>query len=88
MAAPDITLNKGQLLVTKSGSGLGIFIIGNTPYSFGSVEKVSDLSSGYVVGASILFNANAKETASLMYGSTVYFLVNEKDVTGTEVIPP
>jgi len=86
MPAPAIILSKGQMLVTKSGSILGILPIGNNQYSFGTVALIYDTSNDIAEGDTILFNSKTSDT--FMYGSTVYYLVEEKNVAGNEGVAP
>jgi len=89
MPVPDITLDRPFILVTRTTSSLGISVLNNagTDLSFGNVELVYETCDTIAIGDSILFNA--KIAASILYGSTVYYLVNINDnVTFKEVLPP
>lgn len=85
MSAPDITLGYGQILVIQSVSGLGVSSTDNKT-QFGTVQKVSDLCDSYIVGDSVMYDPT--KGSSLVYGSTIYILINEENISGVEVIPP
>ena len=84
MAAPDITLVNGQVLVTESGSTSGIVAIDPT-IMFGTIEKVSDLTNTAIVGTSVMFNP--QNGRQFMYGSTIYYLITEDNISGVEPPP-
>lgn len=85
MAAPDITLGKGEVLLVSSTSGLGVLPLDNK-IGFGTVELTSDLTDRVIVGDSVSYRTDA--ATRLMYGSTVYILTTEENVSGVEVLPP
>lgn len=86
MAAPAINLSGTQVLLTQSASGLGVVSIDNKT-QFGIVQKVSDLCNNVAVGNYVNYEVDAI-IDRLMYGSTIYILINEENITGLEVIPP
>lgn len=85
MPAPDITLSPGQILLTQSASGLGV-IPPDGKTQFGTVQKISDMCESFIVGDSVSYEAS--KGRFVMYGSTMYVLTNEENVSGVEVIPP
>lgn len=85
MAAPDIILSRGEVLVTNSSSGLGILPSDNK-LSFGVVQAVSDVTNNFIVGDSVLYKTESGR--SIMYGSTIYIILTEDNISGSEVIPP
>ena len=86
MAAPNISLTGTQVLVTQSASGLGVVSLDNMT-QFGVVQKVSDLCDRVIVGSYVNYELN-KIIDRLLYGSTIYILINEENISGVEVIPP
>lgn len=85
MAVPDITLGAKEVLVTQGASGLGLTSIDNKT-QFGIVAKVSDLCDNFIVGDSIMYEQT--KGRSLMYGSTMYVLLTEENISGKEIIIP
>ena len=85
MAAPDITLGKGEVLLVSSTSGLGVLSLDNK-IGFGTVELTSDLTDRVTIGDSVSYRTDSAKR--LMYGSTVYILTTEENVSGVEVLPP
>lgn len=85
MPAPDIILSKGQMLITQAASVLNIIPI-NPNINFGTVALVYETCDKVAVGASVMYD-NTK-TSQLMYGSTVYLLIDEQYVSGAEVPVP
>lgn len=75
MPAPDIILSKGTILVTQSGSLIGIEFQ-SQGFLYGYVELVNDLSDGTAVGDTIVFKEKDVIT-SFRYGSSIYYLLYE-----------
>lgn len=82
---PNIILGKGQLLVTLSYSGEGVVSIG-TDFRFGYVEMVYDGCTKTEVGRKVYFPF--KEARQILYGSTMFFLVDEIFSLFKEPTPP
>lgn len=85
MPAPDISLSSGEILVTQGVSGLGVISV-DGKVSFGVVAKVNDLSDNVIVGSYVMYES--AKGIKLIFGSTMYVLLNEDHVSGVEVIPP
>jgi len=83
MAAPDISLGKSEVLLINSASTLGIVPLDNT-VMFGTVEKVSDLCDAFSVGVAVFFNPT--KARKIIYGSTIYYIIEEQNISGIE--PP
>jgi hypothetical protein len=71
---PDITLNKGQILLTQSTSGLGI-VMSNNSFLNGTVELVNELSDIWAVGDLVLFNPN--DATLFDFEENTYYLTTE-----------
>lgn len=85
MPAPNIILNSGEVLIQQTDSGLGIIPIdGKT--AFGVVVAVYETSDKTNVGDYIMYEPS--KIRQIMYGSTIYGLIKEKDISGSEIIPP
>lgn len=84
MAAPDTNLSGTQVLLTQSDSGLGVISLDNKT-QFGVIAKVSDLCDNVAVGNYVMYNP--KDGRQLLYGSTIYILINEESISGVEVVP-
>jgi len=86
MAAPSITLGAGQVLITNSTSVLGIYSLDNN-VQFGTVALVNDLSDKVTVNDSVMYDKD-KVQSTLIYGSTLYLLIDEKYISGIETDLP
>lgn len=86
MAAPDVILSRPWVLITLSQSQLGIQVQQGFGWEFGTVALVFQTSDKLQVGDSIIFQP--EKWPKLVYGSTIYFLVEESNAAFTEVIPP
>lgn len=85
MAAPDLTLNKGQILLIQSSTSLGIEV-DNSPFLNGVVSLINDLSDLYIVGDLVLFDPT--NATKFKYSSEDYFLITENKVFYKENIAP
>lgn len=86
MAAPDIILRRPNILVSVSSSELGIDISQAFGFQFCTVEKVFQTCDSVAIGDSGLFEP--EKGKKLFYGSTVYFMIDEANISFTEVTPP
>lgn len=85
MAIPDITLGNGQILLHESSSTLGIVMNDMNLLRFGVVDAVYATADRTVAGDYVMFNP--KEAQKFVYGSTVYYIVMEQNISGTEPPP-
>jgi hypothetical protein len=77
MPTPDITLQKGQVLVERTDSS-GIGIIPQSPnLAIGVIVAVCDTCDIGVVGSTIMFKP---EMSFGILSGAVYYIVNEKDI--------
>lgn len=83
MASPDITLQKGEVLVTQGASSSGIIPLSAT-ILFGYVELVSEMCDSFVAGDYVMFNSQS--ASKFLYGSTIYYIIQEQVISGKE--PP
>lgn len=83
-SVPDITLGKGQMLVTDNQSVLGITTISGN-LVFGTIQAIYSTSDNLAVNDNIMFDAT--KALQFIYGSTIYFLVTEDSVSGQEIPP-
>jgi co-chaperonin GroES (HSP10) len=88
MSAPAMILSAGKVLVTQSTGTLGIIIPTTSPVKaqLGAVVAVSDVTDRFSEGDSIMFDPS--KVQQLMYGSTIYYLANEQDISGIETPLP
>ncbi len=86
MAAPNWNLTGTQILLTSGASVLGVISQYNTT-GFGVVAKVSDLCDRVIVGDNVNYEIG-KIIDRFVYGSTIYILINEENVSGVEIAPP
>jgi hypothetical protein len=80
MADPTIILQTGQILLTQTSGSSGIMPIKNI--RLGMVVKVSDLSDSNLLGNTVMYNE--ADAQSFMYGSTIYYIIDETNVSGVE----
>lgn len=85
MAAPDIVINKGQIVLTQTTSGWGI-IMDNNDFLFGNVEIVNDLSEQYILNDIVLFDPQGAKM--FMYDDTTFYLTTEDKIYFKETTPP
>lgn len=85
MPLSDIILGANEVLITDSASGLGVMPIDNN-IAFGVIQAVSDVTDRFTVGNSVMFDPT--KTRRFVYGSTVYRIANEENISGTETIVP
>jgi hypothetical protein len=71
---PDITLNKGQILLTQSTSGLGVVMVNNS-FLNGTVALINELSDVWAVGDLVLFNS--KDATLFLFEEVTYYLITE-----------
>lgn len=81
-----IILNKPYLLVTLSGSPTGIVPNEKTTLVFGLVDMIYATCDKTSVGDFVLFNQNKSD--SVMFGSTIYYLVDESFTVFKQIPPP
>lgn len=84
MAAPEIILNAGQVLLSQSSSTGGI-VLDNSPFLFGKVEIVNELSDNYIVNDIVMFDPTG--STKFKYSGVDYFLVFEDKIYFKEVPP-
>lgn len=80
MAAPDIALKKGEVLLTQT---TGVIEFDNSPWLVGIIELVNELSNGYDVGDSVAFDPT--NATKLKYPPAEYFLIQESAIQYREV---
>ena len=85
MAAPDIVINKGQIVLTQTTSGWGI-VMDNNDFLFGNVEIVNDLSEQYILNDIVLFDPQGAKM--FMYDDTTFYLTTEDKIYFKETTPP
>lgn len=85
MPAPDTILGNGEVLLTETASYLGIVSIDNKT-KFGIVAKVFATASDIAVGNYVMYEEG--KGRQLMYGSTIYILIKQENISGVEVTPP
>lgn len=85
MPAPPIILSRPYILVTASESVLNIQSE-KSGFIFGYVEAVYDTCDDVTVGQRVLFAP--KQDKALLYGSTIYYLVDETHKLFKEPVAP
>lgn len=75
MPSLPIILSKPNLLVTLGASPTGIVPVGDTNLSFGQVNMKYDTCDNVAVDDWVLFDTT--QARSIMFGSTIYYLVDE-----------
>lgn len=77
MAAPNLILNKGQILLIESYSKQGI-ILTNNDFIFTNVVSINALSELYSVGDYVTFNPI--DATLLIFGTDTYYLTTEDKI--------
>ena len=86
MALPDITLQKGQVLLIGVESNTGI-VMDNSPYLFGYIAMVNDLSDSFNAGEYILFDPKGAD--KFLFDNVNYYFTTEDKIRFKEnYIPP
>jgi hypothetical protein len=85
MALTDIILDKGKIIVILSNSYSGM-VGTDVAFNFGIVQRVNDLCDSTTVGASVNFDITKAKPFQIISGQTFY-LVDEEDISSSEVIP-
>lgn len=76
MALPDLTLNKGQIILTQTVP-YGI-VLDNSAFQFGDVAIINDLSDRFTVGQKVLYDPAG--SLRFNYDSVDYFLTTEDKI--------
>jgi len=76
-SVPDITLNKGQALLTQTDSVLGITMDNNALLN-GVVVLINELSDLWAVGNVVLFDPTG--ATILQYDEQTYYMVTEDKI--------
>ena len=82
MPISGVILKAGEVLVIDSDPTIGILAIDNT-IKFAYVDSVSDFSS-FVAGDYVFYRP--ENGRKIMYGSTIYILIKETNISGK--LPP
>ena len=81
--APDIVLNRGQLLLSQTTSSLGI-LSDTSGLLFGVVKIIYPTSENRTVGDIVLFNPD--DAIRIIYTNVTYYLIDEIKTFFKEVI--
>lgn len=83
MALSDLTLKKGQLILTQTSGA--VVELDNSPFLYGSIVSIADLSDMYVAGDAVLFDPLGSTTFSI--SGTNFYLTTEDKVYWKEPLP-
>jgi hypothetical protein len=83
MAVADLILSRGEILV-QQGNPISLFY--STEMLFGTVINVYATCDSVAIGDYVSFDP--KKVKTIVYGSTVYKIVDEKDISGSQTPPP
>lgn len=83
MALADLTLKKGQLILTQT-TGAEVDL-DNSPFLFGTVVAIADLSDMYEIADVVLFDPTA--ATKFQISGTDFFLTTEDKVYWEEPLP-
>jgi len=84
MPLPDIIISSPYIVVTLSASPTGV-IANAKGFVIGYVEMVNKLSDKVTLEQYVMFNV--EKAQSFIYGSTVYYRVDENDILFQENPP-
>jgi len=83
MALPSgFILKKYQVLLTQRQNSASGMITDGTPFLYGYIEQVNDLSDMYIVGEYVLFDGS--DAIRFTYDGILYFLTTENNLYLTE----
>jgi len=85
VALTDIILDKGKAILILSDSYSGM-VATDVALNFGIVQRVNQLSDKVTVGQSVLFD-KTKATPFMIISGQTFYLVDEADISSSEVIP-
>ena len=80
---PPIILSKPNLLVSKTDIGPNGETSQSADFVYGYVEMIYDTCDDVVVGQYVLFQLSIAR--ALLYGSTIYYIINEQHKLFKEV---
>ncbi len=86
MAATDIILPKGYILVKRTDESLIGVASGSNGWYFGTIEKVYSTCDKFSTNDPVFFDSNG--APSFIEGVDTYYMVNDDKISGTEVPPP
>jgi hypothetical protein len=86
MAAPDILLKRPFVLVSISSSEVGIDVSQSFGWEFGQVQLVYQTCDALEIGNSVLFRPD--DGVKLVYGSSIYFMINDNNAAFVENAAP
>lgn len=84
MSAPSIIMQPNEILITQSGSVLGITFDIN-PFQFGSIVKVNDLEDSYIVGQVVGYDPTGATT--FIYNLVNYTVIEKDKIKFNEGYP-
>lgn len=81
----DIVLKYKQIVLTQNAGSVVSIDLDNSPFLFGTVEVVNDLTDTYAVGDNVLFDSS--NATKFRQGSIDYYLTTEDKVSFNEIAP-
>ena len=75
MALSDLTLKKGQVILTQTDGSVAT--LDNSPFIYGSIVSIANLSDMYVVGDVVLFDPMGSTKFSIS-GSNFFITTEDK----------
>jgi len=83
MALPSgFVLKKYQVLLTQTQNSASGMITDGTPFLYGYIEQVNDLSDMYIAGEYVLFDGS--DAIRFTYDGIFYYLTTENNLYLTE----
>ena len=76
MVLSDLILKKGEIMLTQTL--IENINLDNTPFLYGNVERVSDLTDMYAIDDKVLFDASA--ATKFTVDDEYYYLITEDNI--------
>jgi hypothetical protein len=86
MAITDIILPKGKILIKRTNASLIGVASGTNQWYFGDIEKVYSTCDKFEAGQTVFFKGLGEP--SLLEGTYEYYLVDDDNISNSEVAPP
>jgi hypothetical protein len=78
MGLEKLVLKNGQIALTELPRDAQDITLDNSPFLFGTIEAVNDLSDNYTVGSVVIFDAT--NALKFVFEGDYYFLITEDNI--------
>ena len=78
MGLEKLVLKNGQIALTELPRDDQNITLDNSPFLFGTIEAVNDLSDNYTVGSVVIFDAT--NALKFVFEGSYFFLITEDNI--------